>query len=93
MADIEHPDFNSDSLDKDQLVTTETEIVCPECGGIGEVFWVDICGYVSHEMAMDACDMSYEGQPIYGEVHDTCSKCGGEGYINNEQIGNIDKKV
>jgi hypothetical protein len=33
--------------------------------------------------------MSYEGQPIYGEVHDICPKCEGKGYIENEQIKKI----
>lgn len=49
---------------------------CQECGDSGIVYWQYdiIIGYISHEMAMDAGDLSYEGVPIYGKdwAHDFC---------------------
>ena len=53
---------------------------CPECNGNG-YFEYEITHHVSHEMAMDAGDMSYEGQPIPETVKVNCENCGGTGIV------------
>ena len=51
---------------------------CPECGGAG-VFRDVQTGEVTHDMALDACEPSMEGQPIFEDV--PCSFCGGGGRV------------
>lgn len=47
----------------------EIPIPCPGCGGGG------ILGYVSRDMALDACEPSMEGMPI------PCGRCNGGGCV------------
>jgi len=55
---------------------TEQQITCPWCGGYG--FQVH---YVSHEMALDACEPQMEGQ----EVHEQCGRCNGDGWLLKDE--------
>ena len=57
------------------------KIFCETCAGGGMVQWTGLVGYVTHDMALDACEPSYEGQPIYQEIQDICPECNGLGYI------------
>jgi DnaJ-class molecular chaperone len=66
------------------------KMICHNCGGVGEVYWTDIVGYITHDMAMDACDMNYEGQPMYGEVHSECPVCNGTGHVYED--GDMNEK-
>lgn len=56
---------------------------CKECGGMGIVYYEGVIGYITHDMAMDACDPSLEGQEIIGPLSDPCPKCNGTGIIND----------
>ena len=47
----------------------ETVVECPACNGSG------IEGYVTRDMATDACEPTMEGMPM------KCPKCKGDGYI------------
>jgi len=59
-------------------------ITCPKCKGECAFSTEEITGYITHEMAMDAEDLTYEGmlyqeeEPIWG----VCPCCGGYDYDN-----------
>ena len=61
--------------------TTEPE-PCPACGGRGVV--EGVVGYVTREMAMDACEPSMEGMPYPGEVPCPHPECEG-GFIMTQE--------
>lgn len=61
-------------------------ITCPNCNGEGSIMVEIIAGYVSREMAMDACDMAYENQPIYETVEEVCPYCGGRGEVEESEV-------
>lgn len=58
------------------------KIPCPDCGGLGEIEYDGIVGYVTIDMAIDAGDRSMEGEPIIGKLKDECHTCNGFGYFN-----------
>ncbi len=60
-------------------------VQCPACNGEGYFVEEGIVGYVSREMAMDACDMAYENQPVYGTNRYQCIVCEGFGEVTEEQ--------
>lgn len=62
-----------------------SEVVCPHCEGQGSFREAVVAGFVSHEMAMDACDMAYEGQPIYQDVDLVCNLCNGSGTVTEDE--------
>jgi len=58
---------------------------CPACCGNGFYRMKIISGYVSRDMASDAGDADYEGQPIYETVDIECSYCDGSGEMESEE--------
>jgi DnaJ-class molecular chaperone len=60
-------------------------VACPVCNGQGGYKEEVIAGYASREMAIDACDMAYEGQPVYEEVEVECNFCYGSGEVSDEE--------
>jgi hypothetical protein len=51
---------------------------CPDCGGSGRQALGE--GVVTHEMALDACEPSMEGQST-GIEYGPCPRCGGGGKV------------
>ena len=72
-------------------IFTEDFIECPECEGQGGTRAEEIVGYVTHDMALDACEPSMEGMPIYDWVDYECERCGGTGKIEQSDLARIDK--
>lgn len=61
--------------------------ICPSCEGQGyivqpyPIFWP-----ATREMAMDGCDLSLEGSPVYiGDEYEQiiCEFCNGIGFLSN----------
>lgn len=52
-------------------------VQCPACGGQGTRR--EVIGYVTADMASDACEPGMEGAPMEGDV--PCSVCGGDGLL------------
>lgn len=61
------------------------KVQCPACNGQGTTEVNILTGYVSHEMAMDTCDMNYEGEPIYEKVEIPCAYCEGTGLMDEDE--------
>ena len=72
-------------------IFTEDFIECPECGGQGGTRVKELVGYVTHDMALDACEPSMEGMPMYDWVDYECPRCGGTGKITQSDLAKIDK--
>jgi len=59
------------------LEVIQNEMTCLGCGGYGEQ---DVVEYVTHEMALDACEPAMEGMPQ--TYHAPCDGCSGTGFIH-----------
>jgi hypothetical protein len=68
---------------------SETTRRCEACGGEGRV--EGIVGYVTRDMALDACEPDMEGMPYPGEV--PCPECEGTGVPEERRSGERRKLV
>ena len=56
-------------------------VQCPDCGGDGAIAIRE--HFVTHDMALDACEPSMEGMSM-GIEYAQCPRCGGGGLLDKD---------
>lgn len=59
---------------------------CPNCGGTGTISREVVVGEITHEMAIDAGDINFEGQLVTEIEESQCPTCDGMEKIDKEEM-------